>query len=86
MCPSCFFSSQTSPLRRLRSDLHRSSHVSYALDYQELTGQRADYVEIYELVDQRRKPRSVDDDFIDPVKHQVRRIEVPPYSQASEVE
>jgi DNA helicase-2/ATP-dependent DNA helicase PcrA len=44
----------------------------YALGYQELTGRRADYVEIYELDDQKQKRRSVDDDFIDDVKRDVR--------------
>ena len=44
----------------------------YALGYQELTGQRADYVEIYELDEGKRKRRSVDDDFIDDVKTDVR--------------
>jgi DNA helicase-2/ATP-dependent DNA helicase PcrA len=44
----------------------------YALGYQELTGKRADYVEIYELEDQKRKPRTVDDDFIAMVKTDVK--------------
>jgi DNA helicase-2/ATP-dependent DNA helicase PcrA len=44
----------------------------YALGYQELTGRPADYVEIYELDDQKQKRRSVDDDFIDDVKRDVR--------------
>jgi ATP-dependent DNA helicase UvrD/PcrA len=44
----------------------------YALGYEELTGRRADYVEIYELDERKRKPRSVDDDFIDDVKTTVR--------------
>jgi DNA helicase II / ATP-dependent DNA helicase PcrA len=44
----------------------------YALGYQELTGRRADYVEIYELDDQKQKRRSVDDDFIGDVKRDVR--------------
>ena len=44
----------------------------YALGYQELTGRPADYVEIYELDDQRQKRRSVDDEFIDDVKRDVR--------------
>jgi DNA helicase-2/ATP-dependent DNA helicase PcrA len=44
----------------------------YALGYQELTGRRADYVEIYELDDQKQKRRSVDDDFIADVKRDVR--------------
>ena len=46
-------------------------HV-YALGYQELTGRDADYVEIYELEQRKRKPRSVDDDFIDDVKDRTR--------------
>jgi DNA helicase-2/ATP-dependent DNA helicase PcrA len=43
----------------------------YALGYQELTGRRADYVEVYELEEQKRKARSVDDDFIADVKRNV---------------
>jgi DNA helicase-2/ATP-dependent DNA helicase PcrA len=46
-------------------------HV-YALGYQDLTGQRPDYVEIYELDQRKRKPRSVDDEFIADVKTKVR--------------
>jgi DNA helicase-2/ATP-dependent DNA helicase PcrA len=46
-------------------------HV-YALGYQELTGRRADYVQIYELDDRRPKTRSVDDDFIADVRTHVR--------------
>ncbi|MBU0510069.1 ATP-dependent helicase [bacterium] len=46
-------------------------HV-YALGYEELTGRRADYVEVYELDERKRKPRSVDDDFIGDVKIKVR--------------
>jgi DNA helicase-2/ATP-dependent DNA helicase PcrA len=44
----------------------------YALGYQELTGRRADFVEVYELDERKRKPRSVDDDFIADVKQQSR--------------
>lgn len=44
----------------------------YALGYQELTGKRADYVEIYELEEQKRKPRSVDDAFIAMVRTNVK--------------
>jgi DNA helicase-2/ATP-dependent DNA helicase PcrA len=44
----------------------------YALGYQELTGRPADYVEIYELDEQKQKRRSVDDDFIADVKSSVR--------------
>lgn len=45
----------------------------YALGYQELTGRRADYVEIYELEDQKQKRRSVGDEHIEDVKREVRR-------------
>jgi DNA helicase-2/ATP-dependent DNA helicase PcrA len=44
----------------------------YALGYQELTGRDADYVEIYELDEQKQKTRSVDADFMDDVKRDVR--------------
>jgi len=46
-------------------------HV-YALGYQDLTGRRPDYVEIYELDERKRKPRSVDDDFLEDVKTRTR--------------
>jgi len=46
-------------------------HV-YALGYKDLTGRRPDYVEIYELDERKRKPRSVDDEFIAEVKTKVR--------------
>jgi DNA helicase-2/ATP-dependent DNA helicase PcrA len=46
-------------------------HV-YALGYQDLTGRRPDYVEIYELDERKRKPRSVDEEFIAEVKTRVR--------------
>lgn len=45
----------------------------YALGYQELTGRRPDFVEIYELDEGKRKPRSVDDDFLNDVRRDVRR-------------
>jgi DNA helicase-2/ATP-dependent DNA helicase PcrA len=60
------------------SDRAQPEHVTetqlhvYALGYQELTGRRPDYVEVYELDERKRKPRSVDDDFITDVKKQVR--------------
>ena len=41
---------------------------TYALGYRELTGRDADLVEIYELDERKRKPRSVDEAFIDDVK------------------
>jgi DNA helicase-2/ATP-dependent DNA helicase PcrA len=46
-------------------------HV-YALGYQELTGRRPDYVEVYELDERKRRRRSVDDDFIEDVKARTR--------------
>lgn len=46
-------------------------HV-YALGYEELTGRRPDYVEIYELNERKRKPRSVDDDFVADIQGRVR--------------
>jgi DNA helicase-2/ATP-dependent DNA helicase PcrA len=46
-------------------------HV-YALGYRELTGRDADYVEIYELDEQRRKVRSVDEGFLASVWKDVR--------------
>lgn len=45
---------------------------TYALGYRELTGRNADYVEIYELDEGKRKPRSVDEDFIESVKSNTR--------------
>ena len=53
----------------------------YALGYQELTGRRPDYVEIYELDEGKRKPRSVDDDFLNDVKVDVRRAAAGPAHQ-----
>lgn len=46
-------------------------HV-YALGYQHLTGRRPDYVEVYELDERKRRPRSVDEDFISDVKKRTR--------------
>lgn len=43
----------------------------YALGYRELTGRDADYVEIYELDQQKRNARSVDEDFIEDVKGRI---------------
>lgn len=44
----------------------------YALGYQELTGRSADYVEIYELDEQKQKRRSVDDEFMLDVERDIR--------------
>ena len=41
---------------------------TYALGYKELTGQDADFVEIYELEEQNAQPRAVDEDFIEDVR------------------
>ncbi len=49
---------------------------TYALGYKELTGEDADYVEIYELDEGRGKQRSVDQDFINDVQEQVREAAV----------
>jgi DNA helicase-2/ATP-dependent DNA helicase PcrA len=46
-------------------------HV-YALGYQELTGRNADYVEIYELDEQKKKTRSVDEEFLVDVRRDVK--------------
>jgi DNA helicase II / ATP-dependent DNA helicase PcrA len=45
----------------------------YALGYRELTGRDADFVEIYNLDEGRRVPRSVDDELIEDVRGDVRR-------------
>jgi len=44
----------------------------YALGYQELTGRNADYVEVYNLDERKRKPRSVDAEFLNEVKADVK--------------
>ncbi|WP_338883621.1 ATP-dependent DNA helicase [Aeromonas hydrophila] len=44
----------------------------YALGYQELTGRSADYVEIYELDEQKQKRRSVDNEFMLDVERDIR--------------
>ena len=48
----------------------------YALGYRELTGRDANQVEIYELDERKRKPRSVDPDFIDDVRRDVKKAAV----------
>jgi DNA helicase-2/ATP-dependent DNA helicase PcrA len=44
----------------------------YVVGHEELTGRTADFVEIYELDERKRKPRSVDGEFVDDVKEAVR--------------
>ena len=46
----------------------------YALGYQELTGRDPDFVEIYNLDERKKRPRSVDHDFITDVKSRVHRV------------
>ena len=46
---------------------------TYALGYQELTGDRPDFVEIYELEERKAKPRAVDQEFIEDVVTQAQR-------------
>lgn len=58
--------------RAQAEDVTESQLHTYALGYRELTGRDADYVEIYELDEGKRKPRSVDDDFIEDVKAKTR--------------
>jgi DNA helicase-2/ATP-dependent DNA helicase PcrA len=58
--------------RAQAEDITETQLHIYALGYQELTGKRPDYVEIWELDEERKKPRAVDDDFMDGVKKKVR--------------
>lgn len=58
--------------RAQAEDVTEAQLHTYALGYRELTGRDADYVEIYELDEGKRKPRSVDDDFIEDVKAKTR--------------
>jgi DNA helicase-2/ATP-dependent DNA helicase PcrA len=46
---------------------------TYALGYQELTGRRSDFVDVYHLDEATLKRRSVDDDLIDDVRGHVTR-------------
>lgn len=57
--------------RAQAEDVTETQLHSYALGYKELTGRDADYVEIYELDEGKRKPRSVDQDFIKDVQERV---------------
>ena len=57
--------------RAQAEDVTETQLHTYALGYKELTGQDADYVEIYELDEGKRKQRSVDQDFIGDVEGRV---------------
>jgi DNA helicase-2/ATP-dependent DNA helicase PcrA len=54
-----------------REEITESQLHVYALGYQELTGRRADYVETYELDDQRQIRRPVGDEFMEDVRRDV---------------
>ncbi len=55
--------------RAQAEDVTEAQLHTYALGYKELTGKNADFVEIYELDEGNRKKRSVDQAFIDDVRH-----------------
>ena len=58
-----------SSARAQSEDVTETQLHIYALGYQELTGRHADYVEVYELDEGKRRPRSVDSDLISEVKN-----------------
>ena len=58
--------------RAQAEDVTETQLHTYALGYKELTGNDADFVEIYELDEGKRKQRSVDQDFINDVRTRVR--------------
>jgi DNA helicase-2/ATP-dependent DNA helicase PcrA len=64
-------SDMAQPERTTEQQLH-----IYAVGYEQLTGKRAEYVEIYELDTQTRKARTVDDGFVDEVKSQIKAAAV----------
>lgn len=60
-----------SSYRAQAEDVTETQLHIYALGYEMLTGRHADYVEIYELDQGKRKPRSVDDEFVEDVKQKM---------------
>jgi DNA helicase-2/ATP-dependent DNA helicase PcrA len=62
---------KTTDRAQAESVTEQQLHI-YALGYEQLTGKRADFVEIYELDTQNRKPRAVDDDFINQVRTDIK--------------
>ena len=58
--------------RAQAEDVTEKQLHTYALGYQELTGDRPNFVEIYELEGRKRKPRSVDEDFMHDVMDDTR--------------
>ena len=58
--------------RSQQEDVTETQLHTYALGYKELTGRDADFVEIYELEGRQKKPRAVDEGFIDDVRTKTR--------------
>ena len=58
--------------RSQQEDVTEKQLHIYVVGHEELTGRTADFVEIYELDERKRKPRSVDNDFVEEVKEAVR--------------
>ena len=58
--------------RAQAEDVTEKQLHTYALGYQELTGDRPHFVEIYELEGRKRKPRSVDEEFMHDVMDDTR--------------
>lgn len=58
--------------RSQQEDITEMQLHIYVVGHEELTGRMADFVEIYELDERKRKPRSVDGEFVDDVKEAVR--------------
>jgi len=61
---------KASDMAQLEKTTEQQLHI-YAVGYEQLTGRRADLVEIYELDTQTRKVRAVDDGFVQEVKTQI---------------
>ena len=62
--------------RSQAEELTEAQLHTYALGYLELTGRRADYVEIYELDERNPKSRPVDDFFIEEVKTRTKQAAI----------
>jgi DNA helicase-2/ATP-dependent DNA helicase PcrA len=58
--------------RAQAEDLTEDQLHVYAIGYQDLTGRRPDFVEIYELDERNKRPRSVDDVFMEDVRRKIR--------------
>ena len=62
--------------RSQQEDVTEAQLHTYALGYQELTGRDADFVEIYQLAEQRPIVRPVDEDFINDVRKQTQKAAI----------